>query len=100
MKPNPYESPCDLSAPQLQQAWPPPAISGLRAFGVWCGLGCTLAFFSLMAFVWQYGNRARSNPDLDYVEYTLLTGVALIFIGCLVSLVAILIGNATSNTRA
>ena len=88
---NPYETPRELAPPQLRASWPASRIAGVRAIGVYGGMGCVAGFFILMTLI---AVNHESFPSRPLMEYVAISTVIAIFLGCIFSLLAIVVGNA------
>jgi len=64
-------------------------LSGLRAFGVYGGMFCCAGFFVLIMLFASNG----TSPTRS-LEYVAIGTVISIFVGCILSLLAIVVGNA------
>ena len=88
---NPYQTPRELASPQMRTRLPVVRLAGLRAFGVYGGMFCCAGFFGLILLVAVNHESLPSNRDIEYV---LIGTVISIFVGCILSLLAIVVGNA------
>ena len=88
---NPYQTPQELAPPQMRTSLPVVRLAGLRAFGVYGGMFCCAGFF---AFVLLIAVNHDSLPTTPGVEYVAIGTVISIFVGCILSLLAIMVGNA------
>ena len=86
---NPYQTPRELTPPQWRASMPVARLSGLRAFGVYGGMFCCAGFFGLIALA--AANGPSPTRSLGYVA---IGTVISIFVGCILSLLAIVVGNA------
>jgi hypothetical protein len=91
---NPYETPRELAPPQWRASWPVSRLHGLRAFGVYGGMGCVGGFFVLMLLIVSHG---KLFPGKPWLEYTAIGTVIAIFLGCIICLMAIVVGNVVQK---
>lgn len=97
MDQNPYEAPRTLSPPSPRSAEEIAASKRLRTFGVRGGLACGAAFVSLMSYLWRNNNDSLLNtPAFQYAAFGC---VALIAVGLVTSLGALIAGNAATMSR-
>jgi hypothetical protein len=88
---NPYQAPRELVSPQMRTSLPVARLASLRAFGVYGGMFCCAAFFGLLLL---FAVLHESPPPRPGMEYVLIGTVISIFVGCILSLLAIVVGNA------